>query len=211
MKTFVTILCFPFYLFFTAGAAKAQEKRYQFTVSAGTGITFGLDNLKKPGYTVQLHAEKFFNDDDTKTYWLTLGYLQQSPQPSITEPDAPGSIVTKTTHFHKVTVKTLTFGARKFFENGFLLGGGIGAGAFEQVYPTKTYSDGSRYYDQYEHSIGDLGIGHIAQVGFKRSNVQILFTGNSIWLPFRTTVDVDYERATPVYFPTLALSIGYTF
>lgn len=209
MKTFLSALFIVIALSFQS--ANAQGRDYQFTVSAGPGLSFGLDHLKKPGYTVKLYAEKFIGGDETKTYWLAFDYLQQSPEDAVTEPDAPGSPVLRTTHYHKARVMLLTFGARKFMQGGFLVGGGVGLGRFAQVYPTKTYSDGSRYYDQYKHEIGDLGIGHVVQAGYKVGKVQVLASASSIWLPFRAYPDVDYERATPSYLPTAALTVGYTF
>ncbi len=198
-------------LLLSASTVQAQDSKYQFTITAGTGFSMGLDNLKKPGYVAQLYAEKFYNDDDTKTWWLTVGYLQQNPKASITEPDGPGGAFTKTSHFHKATVKTVTFGARKYYDSGIVLGGGMGAGFYAQINTTYSYSDPDKLYNRFEEQISNLGIGHIAQIGYKPNKVQILFTANSLWVPFHTTQDIDYEVEAPTFLPVLALSVGYTF
>ena len=42
----------------------AQERQYQFTVIGGAAIPVGFKNVKQPGYTIKLWAEKQINEDE---------------------------------------------------------------------------------------------------------------------------------------------------
>lgn len=211
MKICLPTLLASFLLLSAAGPLHAQEKKYLFTLSAGTGASAGLKHLKQPGFALGLSGEKFYDGAASKTWWLAFDYLLQHPEAAATQAVAPGSAHTVTATYYKANLYTLTLGGRHYYNRGWLLGGGVGAGVFSQRYPTVEYSDPDRNYTQYFHAISGIGIAQRLQAGYKPGAVQFLVNYKAVWIPFRAIPDVRYEVEAPQYLPAIGFSVGYTF
>jgi hypothetical protein len=186
--------------------AGAQEKKYQITLAAGAAQIFGFKNLASPGYSGKLLLEKLRDKETTMGFFID--YIKQPAKPSddLTLPTG----VIQTTKFYPGSIATLTFGGRKYKDNGLVFGAGAGLGIFTQYAPTKTYSDGSNFYESYQRGTGGVGVGINFLGGYKKGPLQFMLTGTNVWTPVKT-ITYEEEKSDPTSVVGLSLTLAYSF
>lgn len=190
----------------------AQDQMYHLTISGGVGVSSGLKYVRQPAISGKIFAEKLFDEDNRKYFYIAFEYSRLNAAAPITKSFSNSNSITITYTYKSAQLITLTGGGKRILDNNIFYGVDMGLGIFTQGVPSRYYSDPLLNYVQYKQGNGGWGIASTAQFGYLLQKFHISLNYQGCWLPFRT---VDLSNKDDVDLSSFALvtgvSVGYSF